>query len=367
MITTKIDAAGRWLRQDAAASYARLRGAGCPAGGIVTAGRTYAEQARLYAAYKAGKGNLAARPGHSLHESGLAMDVTRGTDAQKWLTHGGDPLKVRTGEKLRCHAYGWYRTVPSEPWHFAYNPARDTKRKPLAFRLAAWNVLGRRFDYAKTWPTRLPLVLNRLRRVLDDTTQDSASVLVLTECAEAEAVEIGAALKMRHLSYLHTSILWTPSWTLGDHWPVENLAGTHGTLIAELHRDGRTINVVASHLPPGATPSRIARRRRLTKALHARAKGWSDPTVWGGDLNSSTAVEKLATSLGWKSARVAAATRLRADYGTAGTWGKGKRLDYLLTLHGVAIRSYRVLRGADPATGAQASDHHLITTQLTID
>lgn len=37
--------------------------------------RTYEEQARLYELYKAGKGNLAAPPGHSNHNHGLAMDL----------------------------------------------------------------------------------------------------------------------------------------------------------------------------------------------------------------------------------------------------------------------------------------------------
>jgi hypothetical protein len=48
-------------------------------GGHVTSGqRSTAEQAELYARYRAGTGSLAARPGHSLHESGQALDVAKG-------------------------------------------------------------------------------------------------------------------------------------------------------------------------------------------------------------------------------------------------------------------------------------------------
>ena len=53
--TYAINSKGQWLNGNAAASYLRMLAAGCPAGGISGkgAGRTYAEQAALYAAYKA--------------------------------------------------------------------------------------------------------------------------------------------------------------------------------------------------------------------------------------------------------------------------------------------------------------------------
>ncbi len=132
--TYAINSKGQWLNGNAAASYLRMLAAGCPAGGISGkgAGRTYAEQAALYAAYKAGRGNLAARPGTSLHERGNALDVSRGTSAQLWMVKGGDPYNAKAGEKIRANSYGWVRTVnkqgpTNEPWHFAYDPAKDTK------------------------------------------------------------------------------------------------------------------------------------------------------------------------------------------------------------------------------------------------
>ena len=143
--TYAINSKGQWLNGNAAASYLRMLAAGCPAGGISGkgAGRTYAEQAALYAAYKAGRGNLAARPGTSLHERGNALDVSRGTSAQLWMVKGGDPYNAKAGEKIRANSYGWVRTVnkqgkSNEPWHFAYDPAKDTKAKAdLSARLKA--------------------------------------------------------------------------------------------------------------------------------------------------------------------------------------------------------------------------------------
>jgi LAS superfamily LD-carboxypeptidase LdcB len=75
---------------------------------IRSAYRSLAKQAKLYAEYRHGDGNLAAPPGYSNHESGRALDL------------------VVTNEKvyawLREHAaiYGFHRTVPGEAWHWEY-------------------------------------------------------------------------------------------------------------------------------------------------------------------------------------------------------------------------------------------------------
>lgn len=125
MKNVPIDVAGHWLREDAAASYRRMLAAGMPAGGIASAGRTRAEQAALYAAYLAGRGNLAAKPGTSKHETGRALDITRGTRAHTWATTGGRPLTVRSAEQIRAHLFGWRRDVPTEAWHLVYSPTTD--------------------------------------------------------------------------------------------------------------------------------------------------------------------------------------------------------------------------------------------------
>ena len=138
---------GGTLRGDAAASYLRMRAAGMPAGGIDAWSRTYAQQAELRRRYEAGIGPLAAKPNaNAPHIKGVAIDshTTTGgkyapSAAHVWLTHGGDGSRPpKAGEKLREHAYGWRRTVPSERWHHAYDPAKDTKAKAdLSARLKA--------------------------------------------------------------------------------------------------------------------------------------------------------------------------------------------------------------------------------------
>ena len=69
--------------------------------------RTRAEQEKLYAAYKNGTGNLAAKPGTSNHESGLAIDFKNTPGAYSWL--------AKNAEK-----YG-LKNLPSEPWHYSTN------------------------------------------------------------------------------------------------------------------------------------------------------------------------------------------------------------------------------------------------------
>lgn len=90
--------------------------------------RSYAKQAKLYKQYRKGRGNLAAPPGYSNHESGRALDLyVTNHKAFDWLqSHGAN--------------YGFHRTVPGEAWHWEYlgdedkdaisRPARKTKRKP---------------------------------------------------------------------------------------------------------------------------------------------------------------------------------------------------------------------------------------------
>lgn len=73
---------------------------------IVSGFRTMDQQRYLYNLYRAGRGNLAARPGYSNHQSGLALDLnTSSGGVLNWLNRNGA-------------RYGFRRTVPSEPWHW---------------------------------------------------------------------------------------------------------------------------------------------------------------------------------------------------------------------------------------------------------
>lgn len=80
---------------------------------VVSGFRTMAEQEHLYDCYvncSCNNCNLAARPGHSTHQSGHALDL-----------NARDPA---VGTWLRAHAgaFGFINTIASEPWHWEYWP-----------------------------------------------------------------------------------------------------------------------------------------------------------------------------------------------------------------------------------------------------
>ena len=70
--------------------------------------RTMKEQEYLYDCYlskKCNSGNLAAKPGFSNHQNGIALDIK--DPSAKWLY-------------AHARSYGFENTVPSEPWHWEY-------------------------------------------------------------------------------------------------------------------------------------------------------------------------------------------------------------------------------------------------------
>lgn len=93
------------LRSDAAdALEAAVAESSAPR--ITSSYRSTEQQAALYELYKAGRGNLAAPPGRSLHERGLALDA-RGSAA--W-----EAAMVR---------HRWHRPIVDiEPWHWEFKP-----------------------------------------------------------------------------------------------------------------------------------------------------------------------------------------------------------------------------------------------------
>lgn len=104
---------GKMMRSDAAAAFNRMHAA-ARAQGIdlkVNSGfRTMAEQQALYRAYQNGTGNLAAKPGYSNHQGGIAVDINvggTGTSTYRWLA-------------ANAKNHGFVRTVPSEPWHWEF-------------------------------------------------------------------------------------------------------------------------------------------------------------------------------------------------------------------------------------------------------
>lgn len=121
MILTDIPGTVFQLDAPAEASWQHMRADGSPSG-LTTAYRDSAYQRKLYNGWMARLPgyNFALPPGHSMHELGLAVDVTQVT-ADWMAAHGA--------------AYGWTRpagwnakgiTNP-EWWHFEYSILRDTK------------------------------------------------------------------------------------------------------------------------------------------------------------------------------------------------------------------------------------------------
>jgi LAS superfamily LD-carboxypeptidase LdcB len=80
--------------------------------------RSQEQQEWLYQAWRSGWGNRAARPGHSNHQNGRALDIHLDSPATfVWL-------------ETNARRYGFRRTVKGEPWHWEYRkpPARAKKR-----------------------------------------------------------------------------------------------------------------------------------------------------------------------------------------------------------------------------------------------
>jgi LAS superfamily LD-carboxypeptidase LdcB len=120
LINVKSIGDGQTLRDDAADSYLRMQADAAEHGIELRSNsgfRTMAEQLELRAAYEAGTGNLAARPGYSNHQSGTANDFAYcqsfTTPTYLWL-------------KNNAHRYGWRNTGANfsqpEPWHWEFYP-----------------------------------------------------------------------------------------------------------------------------------------------------------------------------------------------------------------------------------------------------
>jgi LAS superfamily LD-carboxypeptidase LdcB len=81
--------------------------------------RSQEQQEWLYQAWRSGWGNRAARPGHSNHQNGRALDIHLDSPATfVWL-------------ETHARRFGFRRTVPGEPWHWEYRkpPARRSAKR----------------------------------------------------------------------------------------------------------------------------------------------------------------------------------------------------------------------------------------------
>ncbi len=111
---TIVDADGMPAEISSANAYAVMQRAAAANGvylRVVSGFRTYAEQQYVYSCYvncNCNGCNLALAPGYSNHQSGHAFDLnTSDPGVYNWLANNGG-------------AFGFRRTVPSEPWHWEW-------------------------------------------------------------------------------------------------------------------------------------------------------------------------------------------------------------------------------------------------------
>ncbi len=111
---TVVTVDGKPVERDTANAYWVMQQAAAAQGvsiRIVSGFRTQAQQQYLYNCYINGNcnnGNLAARPGYSNHQSGHALDLnTSSGGVYNWLA-------------ANAVAFGFKRTVSSEPWHWEW-------------------------------------------------------------------------------------------------------------------------------------------------------------------------------------------------------------------------------------------------------
>jgi hypothetical protein len=112
IVVVRVD--GKRVERSTANAYYTMASAAAKSGvqlRVVSGFRTMKEQKHLYSCYvncSCNGCNLAAKPGYSNHQSGLALDLnTSSGGVYGWLSkHAGK--------------YGFKRTVPSEAWHWEY-------------------------------------------------------------------------------------------------------------------------------------------------------------------------------------------------------------------------------------------------------
>jgi len=140
---------GGWLAAGAANSIAPiLQRFGIRVSGG-NAGRSRADQQRLYNQYGAGR---AARPGHSYHEAGAAVDL---------------PRNLSAAARAALEAAGWAQNVPGEPWHWTYMPIARAMTAPSAIRQlrTAATTAGRAIGAGMEAGTRDQLAMHSPSRV----------------------------------------------------------------------------------------------------------------------------------------------------------------------------------------------------------
>jgi D-alanyl-D-alanine carboxypeptidase len=108
---------GRLVERKTANAYWNMQAAAARDGvelAIYSGFRTHAEQKYFYRCYRSCSCNSctrAAKPGHSNHQSGRALDIGLWPGTHDWLV-------------ANAGRYGFVSTIRREPWHWEYRPRR---------------------------------------------------------------------------------------------------------------------------------------------------------------------------------------------------------------------------------------------------
>ncbi|MBK8264380.1 MAG: D-alanyl-D-alanine carboxypeptidase family protein [Nannocystis sp.] len=147
---TVVTVDGKPVEVATADAYLAMRAAAAADGvgiKVVSGFRTNAEQQYLYNCYincNCNNCNLAAKPGYSNHQSGHALDLnSSAAGVGAWLMANGA-------------AFGFARTVPSEPWHWEWWGGGPPTEGPCGKPLFAADLLDQSFPAADHDP---PIIL----------------------------------------------------------------------------------------------------------------------------------------------------------------------------------------------------------------
>lgn len=108
---------GFYLRRDAAAAFRQMVAQAAVAGVVLHVERAFAtmeQQTSYWDLYVSGKGNLAAKPGYSNHQGGIAVDISSfQSTTYAWLAQNAGRFGfVNTGKSFS----------QPEPWHWEFRP-----------------------------------------------------------------------------------------------------------------------------------------------------------------------------------------------------------------------------------------------------
>lgn len=345
--------------------------------------RTRAEQQRLYDLYKAGKGNLAARPGTSRHESGKALDVfdsgrdagvTRlGSTRAKWLRSNA----AKYG--FTANGYG-FRQV--EPWHIEFTgnqwkapkpkaPTRPTPGSPW-FALGSWNISGGNKTGVKTWTKRRDLVLAKIKAsghevicLQEAYPSTSAGDPMLTwlienlpDCTVA-VTRSGRAILVRDGVKVIASGMFDLKTKAPGH-PKKYATWVH------IHVNGYHALIVNAHAQNGALWSSVRRKwanelAAEVEQLHVKRGILRTNVFLAGDWNGREAAEVFAKR-GWVDAASQSAKTHNQVFKTLNSWKRGlktgPRIDYILAPIG------RPLADVRQHDDSQRADHNYQTALI---